>query len=662
MSTAVTDIPILIVDDDEVLGHVLSRVLTHEGRTILQAASAAQALELAKQHRPRLALLDLCLPDGDGLELARQLQAVHADLPMILMTAYPVRLREQPELAEHFTRVLTKPLNLQELRQAVDAALAEEAAPAPKLAPSRPPVSEPRRSRPPEPAIAAVTVVSAPPEPASLARPRYRKWAAVAVVGFLALVLLFLIPPLLGVPGVQALWTPAEVRERVEHKTPLAVELVKGKEYTLSVPADVLTSLGIRKGKVENVATAEKPTQGRPLVMPGSTAQDDTRLSRIRIRFNAAVIEIRKVLPHPDLPDSDQNRPREIQFGDPIEKGQTLAVLQSVEVANMISTLVNAWVQLYFDQNLLDRYLSASASVPEIAMLTADRNVRQDQTTIASSYTTLLTWGLTKEDLQKLRAEADNLTQLRIKSRTDKEAKKEEEAAWAVKKDAWARIEVKAPRSGTLVERNISLGEYVADNTQPLFQIADTRRIVILANPPEDDLPALLKLKKEKDPLYWTVRTVGLPPGGVTAPVSGISQFIDQNQHTAVIKGFLDNPEDKLRAGQLASATIELPPPEHTVEIPINALVEDGKQSIVFVVQEADKSHFIVTMQRVIVTHRFDKTAFVLSDFTDLAPEKQHLTNEEKQQGLLEPAPLKEGARVLTSGALELKAALEDKE
>jgi membrane fusion protein, heavy metal efflux system len=671
MFSSVRATPILVVDDDEILGHVLSRVLKREGRSIVRAASAAQAMEQAKQQHPRLALLDLCLPDGDGIELARQLQAAYPDLALILMTAYPLRLREQPELAECFTRVLTKPVNLQELRQAVDEALAEGdlagaagskgGTPAPPMPVSRtrPPASLPREA--PAATIGSVTVVNAPTSVSTLpSRPNPIKWLAVVAAALVVLALLFLAPPLIGLPGVQALWTQPADKTRVEQKANLPVELVKGQENTLSVPAKVLESLGIRKGKAEHVSTAEKPSQGRPLVMPGSTAQDDTRLSRVRVRFNAQVIEIRKVVPNPELGKSDQNAPREIQTGDPIDKDETLAVLQSVEVANMKSTLVNAWVQLYFDQDLFDRYLG-SVSIPEIAMLTAERNVRQDQTTIAGAFTTLLTWGLTKEDLQRLREEADELTQLRLKTKKVKEARKEEEAAWAVKKEAWARVEVKAPRSGTLVERNISLGEYVADNTQPLFQVADVRRMVVLSNPPEDDLPVLLKLKKEKKQLFWTVRAVGLPPDGVKAPISDISYFIDQNQHTAVIKGYIDNPEDKVRAGEFASTTIQLPPPAHTVEIPINALAEDGKQSIVFVVKKADKSHFVVAMRRVVVTHRFDKTAFVLSDFEELASEKKGLTEEEKGQGLLEPEALEEGARVLTSGVLELKAALEDK-
>jgi cobalt-zinc-cadmium efflux system membrane fusion protein len=663
MANSVHTTPILIVDDDEVLGQVLTRVLTQEGRTIFHAATVAQATELAAQQKPALALLDLRLPDGDGIDLARTLQAAHPELRLILMTAYPLRLREKPELAERFLRVLTKPLNLQELRQAVDAALTDSGALAPAVSAQRPPVpvpaahSEPVPTAPPPPPVVISPAVSTPTAP-----PNYRKWAAYAAVAAAIAAIVLFVPPMFGVPGVQALWTEPAPKEMVEQTTPLAVELVKGQAHTLSVPADVLVSLGIRKGKIENTAPAERPDWMRPLVMPGSTAHDDTRLARVRIRFNAEVTKIPEVRPHPDQPETDENRPREIEVGDKIEKGQPLAVLQSVEVANMKSTLVNAWVQLYFDQGILNRFDAARSVIPDLTFLTAERNVRQDQTTIASAYTTLLTWGLTKEDLQKLRGEADELTQLRLKSLKDKESKNEEEALWAVKKEAWSRVEVRAPRSGTLVERNVSLGEFVADNTQPLFQIADVQRMVVLANPAEIDLPALLKLKKEKGQLFWTVRTVGLPPEGRLYPINEISYFIDQNQHTAVVKGYIDNPDGMLRVGQFASASLELPAPLHVAQIPMNALAEDGKQSVVFVVKDHDRDHFVVEMRRVIVTHRFDKTAFVLSDFDDLAPEKQHRTKEEADEGLLDPNPLEHGARIITSGILELKAALEEKE
>jgi CheY-like chemotaxis protein len=116
---------ILVVDDDEVVGRVLSRVLSRQGHPVWHAQTANQAMAMAREHPPRLALLDLCLPHGDGIELARLLRHEHPDLILILMTAYPLRLREHPELTEIFCRVLIKPLDLADLRQAVESSLAE---------------------------------------------------------------------------------------------------------------------------------------------------------------------------------------------------------------------------------------------------------------------------------------------------------------------------------------------------------------------------------------------------------------------------------------------------------------------------------------------------------------------------------------------------------
>ena len=115
---------ILLVDDDTVLSQVLQRVLSRQGYRVVEAGTVADALRLAREHQPRLALLDLCLPDGDGVDLARQLEKSVGPLPIILMTAFPLRLRDQPELAEGFVNILTKPLNLEELRQTIEAALA----------------------------------------------------------------------------------------------------------------------------------------------------------------------------------------------------------------------------------------------------------------------------------------------------------------------------------------------------------------------------------------------------------------------------------------------------------------------------------------------------------------------------------------------------------
>ena len=64
---------------------------------------------------------------------------------------------------------------------------------------------------------------------------------------------------------------------------------------------------------------------------------------------------------------------------------------------------------------------------------------------------------------------------------------------------------------------------------------------------------------------------------------------------------------------------MEIPPPDGVVEIPVDALVEDGRQSLVFVQPDAAKHQF--TMRRVQVTHRFERTVFVRS--TPIPKEEQ---------------------------------------
>lgn len=118
--------PILVVDDDEVLGQVLSRVLGRLGYPVRHAATASEALAVSRVQAPCLALVDLCLPDSDGIQLGRDLLVQHPDLILILMTAYPIRLCEDPEWTRVFRKLLTKPLNLSDLRQALDSSLKEQ--------------------------------------------------------------------------------------------------------------------------------------------------------------------------------------------------------------------------------------------------------------------------------------------------------------------------------------------------------------------------------------------------------------------------------------------------------------------------------------------------------------------------------------------------------
>jgi cobalt-zinc-cadmium efflux system membrane fusion protein len=154
------------------------------------------------------------------------------------------------------------------------------------------------------------------------------------------------------------------------------------------------------------------------------------------------------------------------------------------------------------------------------------------------------------------------------------------------------------------------------------------------------------------------MRTVGASTAtGLAGTIVEIGYIIDPNQHTAIIKGYVENPGERIRGGQFVSATVNIPPPDDVVEIPVDALADDGRQSLVFVQPDAARHQF--TMRRVQVTHRFDRTVFVRS--TPI-PKEEQLTAQEKEEGLMPKEPLRPGERVLQAATVELKAVGQDLE
>jgi CheY-like chemotaxis protein len=77
--------------------------------TLIEAEDGAQAVTLARQHRPDLYLLDMDLPDTDGLQLSRVLTALHI-APVVLVSAYAEAITPD-NLNEQIQFYLAKPLD-----------------------------------------------------------------------------------------------------------------------------------------------------------------------------------------------------------------------------------------------------------------------------------------------------------------------------------------------------------------------------------------------------------------------------------------------------------------------------------------------------------------------------------------------------------------------
>jgi CheY-like chemotaxis protein len=106
---------LLIVDDDQDLLNTLSEYFIRVGYMVTKAINGLEALEFFKHADFDLALLDVELPEMNGIELTKEIKKINQDFPIILITGYSHLYRPQDVLSLDVEAFLKKPLNLQEL-------------------------------------------------------------------------------------------------------------------------------------------------------------------------------------------------------------------------------------------------------------------------------------------------------------------------------------------------------------------------------------------------------------------------------------------------------------------------------------------------------------------------------------------------------------------
>jgi two-component system cell cycle response regulator DivK len=112
---------ILVVEDNARNMTLLTDVLQATGYGTLQASTGRQALTLATQHGPALVLMDIRLPDMDGLEALRLLRAdaSTASIPVLAVTAQAMKGDQERFLEAGFDGYLSKPVDVDALLAAV---------------------------------------------------------------------------------------------------------------------------------------------------------------------------------------------------------------------------------------------------------------------------------------------------------------------------------------------------------------------------------------------------------------------------------------------------------------------------------------------------------------------------------------------------------------
>jgi len=105
----------LVVDDEESLADLVGMSLRYEGWDVKTAHSVSEAMNHVKTFAPDIAVLDIMLPDGDGLSLMKSLRSVHAGLPVLFLTAKDAVDDRVAGLTAGGDDYVTKPFSLEEL-------------------------------------------------------------------------------------------------------------------------------------------------------------------------------------------------------------------------------------------------------------------------------------------------------------------------------------------------------------------------------------------------------------------------------------------------------------------------------------------------------------------------------------------------------------------
>lgn len=77
---------ILVVDDEASIRELLSRQLMHQGRKVLVADNGRTAIEMFRRERPDITILDLTMPDMDGIAVLKQLREIDSKATVMIFT------------------------------------------------------------------------------------------------------------------------------------------------------------------------------------------------------------------------------------------------------------------------------------------------------------------------------------------------------------------------------------------------------------------------------------------------------------------------------------------------------------------------------------------------------------------------------------------------
>ena len=108
---------VMVVEDNEKNRKLMRVVLKAKGYNVIEAETGEEALNILRNQKPDIILMDIQLPGIDGITLIKQIKATTTlkDIPIIAVTAYAMKGDEEKIMEAGCDAYVSKPINTQEL-------------------------------------------------------------------------------------------------------------------------------------------------------------------------------------------------------------------------------------------------------------------------------------------------------------------------------------------------------------------------------------------------------------------------------------------------------------------------------------------------------------------------------------------------------------------
>jgi cobalt-zinc-cadmium efflux system membrane fusion protein len=236
----------------------------------------------------------------------------------------------------------------------------------------------------------------------------------------------------------------------------------------------------------------------------------------------------------------------QVRVGDPIEKDQLLFSIKSREVASLVSDYLESQRDLDLAQKTynMNKDLFEHQAASRISFQQAESDLAKANTHVARGEEALRVLGIDPKEAVK---------------------------------DGGLRslVPVRSPMAGTLIERNLTAGQFVQADSTALLTIADLSTVWVLVDVFERDIHLIRVGQKVQ------VVAAAYPDRRFTASVERISDKVDPDSRTLKVRLLVSNPNVLLKPEMFITASLELSDGGAAISVPAGAVfTEDGKSYV----------------------------------------------------------------------------------